>query len=84
MKDTYSVFGGKKLIRIPEDVKIDYEEKVGTFTNNTANYFVEVLDLSEDMSEQMLSEQIVRAMKEDCSDSALVKSLLQGGGNIGR
>lgn len=82
MNKVYSVFAGKKLIRIPEEIIADYEEKVGTFTNNTANYFVEVLELTENMSEQMLSEQIVQAMKEDCEDSVLVKSLLQGGVNI--
>lgn len=84
MNDVYPIFTGKKLIQIPKKIKAEYEEKVGRFTNNTANYFVEVLELTEDMSEQVLSEKIVQAMKEDCSDSALVKSLLQGGGNIGR
>ena len=77
MAYTYSVFEGKKTLLISEDIMKEYEEKVSVFTENTSNYFVEVLELTEDMTEEALSTAVVAAMKEDCEDSILVKKLLK-------
>lgn len=76
MERTYKVFDGKKTIVIPNEVLAEYEEKVGTFTENTANYFMVVLELTENMTNEELTDAVVAAMREDCEDSACVKELL--------
>lgn len=77
MEKEYTVFDGKKTIRILSAVLKAYEEKVGLFTENTANYFIAVLELKEDMTEDELSETIMQAMNEDCMDSIQVKEILK-------
>ena len=76
MANKYKVFNGKKILVIPEEIMREYEEKVSVFTDNTANYFMEVLELKEDMTEEALSAAVVAAMKEDCEDSECVKETL--------
>lgn len=76
MAYTYKVFDGKKTLVIPEEIMKEFEEKVSVFTENTANYFMEVLELTEDMTEDELSATVVAAMKEDCEDSECVKEIL--------
>ena len=76
MDKTYKVFDGKKTLVIPHAVFAEYEEKVGAFTENTANYFMVVLDLTEDMTNEELSDAVIAAMKEDCEDSLCVKEIL--------
>ena len=76
MAYTYSVFEGKKNLVIQEEIMKEYEEKVSSFTENTANYFMEILELTEDMTEDELSAAVVAAMKEDCEDSECVKEIL--------
>lgn len=75
---TYKVFSGKKSVSVPIDIMREYEEKVGTFTENTANYFMTVLELQENMRDDELTIAVVKAMKEDCIDSAIVKGILSG------
>lgn len=76
MAYAYKVFEGKKNLVIPEEIMKEYEEKVSAFTENTANYFMEVLELKENMTEEELSAAVVAAMKEDCEDSECVKEIL--------
>ena len=59
MAYTYSVFQGKKTLVIPKKIMKEYEEKVSAFTENTANDFMEVLELTEDMTEDELSAAVV-------------------------
>lgn len=73
---TYPVFEGRKTISIPMDVFLDYEYKVKHFTQNTANCFMTVLELSEELTNEELSVAVIEAMKEDCADSTIVKELL--------
>ena len=82
MAYTYSVFEGKKSLVIPKKIMNEYEEKVSAFTENTANYFMEVLELKEDMTEEELSATVVAAMKEDCEDSECVKEILSDIGHL--
>lgn len=73
----YVVFEGKKTVEIEASCIAEYEEKVGAFTENTVNYLIATLGLSEEQTESVLSEEIMKAMKEDCEDSAKVKELLK-------
>ena len=73
----YVVFEGKKTVEIDKKCIDEYEKKVGKFTQNTVNYLVATLGLSEEQTESVLSEEIMKAMKEDCEDSAMVKELLK-------
>ena len=73
---SYKIFDGKKSLSIPVNIMLEYEEKVSAFTENTANYFMEVLELTENMTEEALSAAVVAAMKEACEDSECVKEIL--------
>lgn len=72
----YLVFNGRKLVEIKANVIAEYEDKVGSVTENTVNYLIATLGLTEDMTEEKLAEEIENAMLEDCADSALIKKVL--------
>lgn len=72
----YLVFNGRKLVEIKASVIAEYEEKVGAVTENTINYFITTLGLTEDMDESALAGEIENAMIEDCADSVMVKEIL--------
>lgn len=72
----YLVFGGRKLIDIKASYIDEYEEKVGKFTENTANYYIATLGLKEEQPVETLAEEIEKAMLEDCRDSEIVKEIL--------
>ena len=62
----------------PSELKelAEYEEKVGAVTENTINYLIATLGLTEDMDASVLAEEIENAMIEDCADSVMVKEML--------
>lgn len=72
----YLVYNGRKLIEIKESVIAEYEEKVGVVTDNTINYLIVTLGLTEDMDASALAEEIENAMIEDCADSVMIKKML--------
>lgn len=72
----YLVFNGRKLVEIKASVIAEYEEKVGAVTDNTINYLIATLGLTEDMDESALEKEIENAMIEDCADSVMVKEIL--------
>lgn len=72
----YLVFGGRRLIDIKASCIDEYEEKVGKFTDNTVNYYIATLGLSEEQPVEVLAEEIEKAMQEDCQDSIIVKEIL--------
>lgn len=72
----YMVFGGRKLIDIKASCIEEYEEKVGAFTENTVNYLIATLGLTEEQPVEVLAEEIEKAMKDDCRDSEKVKDIL--------
>ncbi len=72
----YLVFNGRKLVEIKASVIAEYEEKVGAVTENTINYLIATLGLTEDMDASVLAEEIENAMIEDCADSVMVKEML--------
>lgn len=72
----FLVFNGRKLVEIKASVIAEYEEKVGAVTDNTINYLIATLGLTEDMDVSTLAEEIVNAMIEDCADSVMVKEIL--------
>lgn len=73
----YVVFEGKNIVEIKASVIAEYEEKVGAVTDNTINYLIATLGLTEDMDVSTLAEEIENAMIEDCEDSVIVKELLK-------
>lgn len=72
----FLVFNGRKLVEIKASVIAEYEEKVGKVTENTVNYLIAILGLTEDIEEETLAEEIENAMIEDCADSIMVKNFL--------
>lgn len=72
----YMVFGGRKLIEIKGSCIAEYEQKVGAFTENTVNYLIATLGLTEEQPVETLAEEIEKAMLEDCRDSEMVKEIL--------
>ena len=72
----YLVFNGRKLVEIKASVIDEYEEKVGAVTDNTINYLIATLGLTEDMDVSALAKEIENAMIEDCADSVMVKKIL--------
>lgn len=72
----FLVFEGRKLVVIKASIIAEYEEKVGKVTDNTINYLIATLGLTEDMDTSALTEEIEKAMIEDCADSVMVKEIL--------
>lgn len=72
----FLVFNGRKLVEIKASVIAEYEEKVGVVTENTINYLIATLGLTEEMDASALTEEIEKAMIEDCADSVMVKEIL--------
>ena len=72
----YDVFNKKRIISIPEAILAEYEYKVAAFTENTANYFMEVLELNETMTNEELSRAVIKAIQEDCGASEEIKDVL--------
>lgn len=72
----YMVFGGRKLIEIKGNCIAEYEQKVGAFTENTVNYLIATLGLTEEQPVDVLTEEIEKAMLEDCRNSEMVKEIL--------
>ena len=72
----FLVFNGRKLVEIKASIIAEYEEKVGKVTDNTINYLIATLGLTEDMDTSTLTEEIEKAMIEDCADSIMVKEIL--------
>lgn len=72
----YMVFSGRKLIEIKGSCIAEYEQKIGAFTENTVNYLIATLGLTEEQPVEALAEEIEKAMLEDCRDSEMVKGIL--------
>ena len=77
----FLIFNNMKEVKIRTDLIKEYENKIGSFTNETIEYLITTLNLDKSLTVEELAKEIETAMREDINDSALVKDILSDKSN---